>query len=1328
MPQSNSHYTTSSPVTHPFCVPCYADTGASGTYLMHNPSFPSDSAPPLHATCPNGNSIFSNKKIDLAIPLVPPSANEARVFDDLTNNLLAIGQLCNHDCEATFTKNDMTVTNADGQTVLTGSRNFQNGLWVVNVPINSSQLSTTHSHDTSPQHFANGIIRAKTTATDLVDFHHRSLGSPSISTLTQAIQNGFLSSFPGLTTELVRRHLPKSTATAKGHLHQTRQGIQSTHASSAHDVPTVPNTTTLSLPEGPERTNVILAAIEAVPDQGKTYGDLTGRYPVQSATGNNYQLVIYHYDANAILVEPLKSRNKGDILHAYRKLHTRLTLNGLKPKLQTLDNEASDILLHYMAINKIDVQLAPPHMHRRNLAERAIRTWKDHFIAFRATCDPKFPSNLWDLLIPQAELTLNLLRPSRIQPKLSAYCLLNGHFDYNRTPIAPPGTKVIIHEKPKQRGTWDDHGVDGWYIGPAPRHYRCFTCYVTSTRTPRVSDTVEFFPVDFTMPRTSSRDQALQCLRDLLHVLRSPSPASPFPSFGVEHTTALTELANIFSTNDAICPPSDTVTPSPTPTTAPPSCTRTPTEPSAPSPLPAAATQPPSPPVIAPPPQSPTYPTSESDSTTRVSVPPTRVSRPITRVPQPTTRVSSPPLQISRPTPRVPQSHTPSKIHPVSISATTPTPLLSTAVPPIPLTPSQSHPSPSVPLVSDDEDSDSEDVSLPPPPAARPRTRLVTHSIPRKYHIYALTALLHSEMQHVAQVNSVLDPTTGVSLEYEDLLKNPSTRSIWETSAANEFGRLAKGVGTRMPSGTNTIRFIRRSDVPKDRKPTYAKFVCTIRPQKKETHRTRLTVGGNLITFTGDVSTPTADITLAKLLINSTLSTPNAKWMGIDLKDFYLNNPMASFEYMRIPLRLIPEEIVTQYNLQSLVAPDGFVYIEIRKGMYGLPQAGRIAHEALRTHLEPFGYYPIPHTQGLWTHRTRNIFFCLVVDDFGIKYINKDDANHLLQALEHKYECSVDWDGTTFCGIKLNWNYFNRTCDLSIPGYVMHALKKFNHTTPTKPCYSPHPWNPPKYGTRIQFAPSPTSSPPLNATDQRFVQQVVGTFLFYARCVDPTLLPALNSLAEEQAAPTTDTLQRVHQFLDYVATFPDSTIRYRASAMQLWIDSDAAYLVSAKARSRVAGVFYLSDSVLDTKAPQATPSRNGPLLVECKLLRFVQSSSAEAEIGGLFHNGVTACPILVALDALQHPQQPVPIKTDNTTAAKFANRDIKHRLTKHMDMRYYWIVDRSDQGQFIVYWAPGCENLADYFSKHHHPIIHRRARPLYLHGGVSPSQRTSVRT
>ena len=193
--------------------------------------------------------------------------------------------------------------------------------------------------------------------------------------------------------------------------------------------------------------------------------------------------------------------------------------------------------------------------------------------------------------------------------------------------------------------------------------------------------------------------------------------------------------------------------------------------------------------------------------------------------------------------------------------------------------------------------------------------------------------------------------------------------------------------------GTNTIFFVKYDEIPKDRikDVTYGRIVVDYRPQKSEPHRTRLTVGGNLIKYPGDVSTPTADMTAAKVLFNSILSTPNAKFMSIDIKNFYLGTPMERYEYVKIKVELIPEEIITQYDLQKKIH-NGFIYCEVRKGMYGLPQAGMIANKLLQKRLKTKGYYQVKHTPGLWKHTWRPIMFVLVMDDFGIKYVGKEHA------------------------------------------------------------------------------------------------------------------------------------------------------------------------------------------------------------------------------------------------------------------------------------------------------------------------------------------------
>ena len=162
--------------------------------------------------------------------------------------------------------------------------------------------------------------------------------------------------------------------------------------------------------------------------------------------------------------------------------------------LRTLDNEASTILKAFLTAENVEYQLVPPHIHQRNSAEHAIRTFKNHFIAGLATTDPNFPLSNWCQLLPQAELTLNLLCLSQLNPKLSAYAQLEGIFDLNKTHLAPPGTRVIIHEKPAQRRTWAPHGIDGWYVGPALDHYQCHRVWIPSTQSERIADTLQFFP------------------------------------------------------------------------------------------------------------------------------------------------------------------------------------------------------------------------------------------------------------------------------------------------------------------------------------------------------------------------------------------------------------------------------------------------------------------------------------------------------------------------------------------------------------------------------------------------------------------------------------------------------------------------------------------------------------------------------------------------------------------------------------------------------------------------------------------------------------------
>jgi hypothetical protein len=242
----------------------------------------------------------------------------------------------------------------------------------------------------------------------------------------------------------------------------------------------------------------------------------------------------------------MKNRSDAEAIRAYSKIYNELTSKGLKPKFQTMDNKASTVLKHFLHSKDIQFQLVPPHVHRQNAAERAIHMFKNHFVAMLCSTDTQLPIHLWDRLIPQAVITLNLLRQSRINPKLLAHAQLNGLFDYNKTPLAPPGTKVIIHEKPDHHGSWSLHGLNGWYVGPAMEHYRVHRVYCSTTGHERISDTVEFFPKYCKVPGLSSADTAMITALDLTNALMDPTPITPFKQPGTDRMQEIKKLAAIF--------------------------------------------------------------------------------------------------------------------------------------------------------------------------------------------------------------------------------------------------------------------------------------------------------------------------------------------------------------------------------------------------------------------------------------------------------------------------------------------------------------------------------------------------------------------------------------------------------------------------------------------------------------------------------------------------------------------------------------------------------------------------------------------------------------
>ena len=592
----------------------------------------------------------------------------------------------------------------------------------------------------------------------------------------------------------------------------------------------------------------------------------------------------------------------------------------------------------------------------------------------------------------------------------------------------------------------------------------------------------------------------------------------------------------------------------------------------------------------------------------------------------------------------------------------------------------------------------------------------ITTMKPTNFRQLAVNQLVADHLFKSHHVHHVFNEITGERETMDTLLRGIHGIQR-EQSLTNEWDRLADGKLNRV-KGTKTIEFISAAQVPSGRKVTYGNFVCDYRPLKTEPNRVRLTVGGDKLDYPFDASSPASNLIDAKLLLNSTISDApsGARFMSADLKDFFLNTPMQRAEYMKIQYKYFPLAIRLAYNLNQLVTAQGWVYIKIVKGMYGLKQAARIAYDLLKTRLAKHGYTPCTENINFWKHHTRKTKFSLCVDDFGVKYFSPQDAEHLLSSLKHYYNITTDWTGTNYLGLTINWNYNQRWVDISMPQYIQKVLHKFQHIPPTRSQHAPHQWTEPAYGKIRQYAIEKDNDPLLSPSDTKLVQQISGNLLYYARAIESPILPALNEISHRQATPTANTMTKCKMLLDYCATHPNPTIRFTASDMILHVDTDAAYLVLPGGKSRIAGYYYLTNQPPTTGTP--TPSFNGAIHVECKTLKHVVASAAEAETGGIFTNCQLALPIRQSLEALGHKQPPTPIKTDNSTAYKFIHNNMKQKMSKSWDMRFNWLRDRSIiQKMLRIYWAKGSANLADYFTKHHAPSHHRNMRPIYIYNG-----------
>ncbi len=282
--------------------------------------------------------------------------------------------------------------------------------------------------------------------------------------------------------------------------------------------------------------------------------------------------------------------------------------------------------------------------------------------------------------------------------------------------------------------------------------------------------------------------------------------------------------------------------------------------------------------------------------------------------------------------------------------------------------------------------------TLNPPPAFTPR--VLAGPAPTSPHI---------NFEHSANPMVHLFMEKNISI-YCKLMNNPATAEVWQTAFGRDFGGMEQGDNKTGQKGTNAMFVMTHNKKAHAcRKKiflTFANSVIAYPPQKGDPNCILMTAMGNLITYDRESSVRTTDINMAKLHWNSVVSTPNAKYMCLHIKNFYLTAALEYFKYIKMPLNLFPVWIIGQYDLTKH-AKDRWVHNEMRRLIWGLPQAGILANKRLCRKLAPFWYYEWVNNPGLWYHETQPVTFTIVVDDFGVKYgVDKANVEHLIASIK----------------------------------------------------------------------------------------------------------------------------------------------------------------------------------------------------------------------------------------------------------------------------------------------------------------------------------------
>ena len=1156
--------------------------------------------------------------------------------------------------------------------------------------------------------------------------HHRSFGSPTLPTFLQAIRNKWID-VPGLTGKIVSQNPPLSIATAQGHLDLVRKGLRSTRpkkpsppspfrsrkgsevkrggcvALCAKRPPLTLGFIALVCRELRAPLNLPLPAIFGLEEESgmerdkgsKGYNtrstvspppppsdcartrtvprsewaatDLTGRFPIKSKDGNEYILVTTFQGYIHLTPQPNKSQEayvtSFKSIFRFFKSHNHVITNLIS------DNETSASARAFFSSPNINctVQYVAPNNHRSNPAERFIRTAKNHIISTLASVHITFPLDLWDRLIPLIELTLNHLQPSHFDSSVSAYHgIYHKPCDFRAHPIHPAGQLCYTHVAPLVRKSWDKHSLRAFYIGPALSSYRCHHVYVASTSAMRISDTLYHYPDPLfhfedpatppePLPASPSRPNPTPDGSDLIgtwfnepeseglcEIIGTAPPFLKKKEVGNRNSTSPL-LADGYHYMIQYRNAADIVHTTSL-TEALDWVTRFPAvdpEITVPPAKPASTSSPPS-----------SLRRSKRNRAAALSAGDGDVGASAGGNTQDSTFAPLPPSLLT------------CALTALNFSWSTTGTLLA----------SSDH-MPARPLLH---------FSHPTPPHA---------SLP-SLHACAPLSEMHPLLAYATDAPTLNLDSRGKPLRFSSALAGPN-RADWIHADVVELTKLVFDTGTLKP-----VHHPSQS-------PTYYNRVVREKLKgKKIERRVRGTAGGDRITFPCSVSSSTASLTCFKMLLNDIVSS-DSNFGSADATDFYLGADLPNPQSIKIYCDTFDSATLLALGftpfLQTETSGKTFVYCDILKSLYGLAISGLLSQLRLLAQLYSHDFLQT-ETPCLFRHRTRDITFALVVDDFAIRYKDIADLKYFTACLAELYHIKVHPVCVSFLGFTVVYDRVARTISLSYPSYIPDLLTRLNIPnlrTRKSPCV----YVPPVFGSKDPQVTLQDTSSPASKDDLATLQIIIGSILYYARAVDGTMLPAVCLLSSQQSAPTANTMKAAYRLLGYAKLHPNHCLVFKPSDMILRIHSDASYLNRSKSGSTAGGYHYLGTTDPDFF--------NGPVFCHCTRIPVVCQAVSEAEYAGVFCNGQVGVDERKICQSLGHPQPPTDICCDNECAVGFSEQTMRAKKSKSIDMRFDWIQDRVRQKQFQVVYIKGCLNRADFFTKALPVHVHQELAPLY---------------